>query len=704
MEPKRLTILVVDDNPDNIRVLEALLADTFSEAAVVTALDGASAIEQATAADPDVILLDIVMPGMDGFEVCRRLKDDERSRHIPVVFLTALRTDRENHIQALEAGGEAFLSKPIDELELTAQIRAMAKIKAANKTERREKARLAVLVAERTRELEQELAERRQAEERLRLANQELERSQASALNLLEDLRAENAVRKRIEESLRESDARYSVLFDSIADSVAVAGITNDGLPGRFLAVNEAALLRLGYTREEFLRLTPRDLDAPESGVDTEAVMARLKRGEKVLFEHTQVAKDGRRIPVEVNSQVFQMQGRPLVLSVARDVTERRQAEARRERLENTQAFLAQHRGLGGDGDFFHALVRYLCESLGADFVCIDRLHQENLQAQTVAVYCDGTFQDNVAYTLKDTPCGEVVGKVICCFTSGVSALFPKDQVLREMKAEGYVGATLWSSQGQPIGLIALIWRQPLANPELAKSVLGLVTGRAAGELERIEVENALRRSLDEKESLLKEVHHRVKNNLQVVASLMNLQSNRVHNPEVAEILRETQSRVRAMALLHETLYRSSDLAHINFQTYLGNLCKYLFRSNGPEAGGLQFQLQAVGVELGLDQAVPCGLIVSELVTNALKHGFPGGRTGTIVVELRAEARDLLRLIVADNGVGLPASFDARRTQSLGLQLVFNLASQLRGTVGVESAGGTLVTVTFPRSQTPSGS
>ena len=145
--------------------------------------------------------------------------------------------------------------------------------------------------------------------------------------------------------------------------------------------------------------------------------------------------------------------------------------------------------------DFFRALARYLAQSLGANFVCIDRLQEGALTAQTEAIFCDGRFQDNVTYALKDTPCGEMVGKTICCFARDVRGLFPKDLILQEMLAEGYLGTTLWSAQGQPIGLIALIWRQPLADTRLATSVLQLVAVRAAGELERRQAESALRES-----------------------------------------------------------------------------------------------------------------------------------------------------------------------------------------------------------------
>ncbi len=171
---------------------------------------------------------------------------------------------------------------------------------------------------------------------------------------------------------------------------------------------------------------------------------------------------------------------------------ERRGAQHEREVAMDALKFLVQC-GCAPGEDFFRSLARYLAQCLGMDFVCIDRLEQGCLAAQTLAVYFDGKFEDNVAYALKDTPCGDVVGKSVCCFPEGVRHRFPKDVVLQQMLAESYVGTTLWGSQGQPIGLIAVIGRQPLASTQLATSILQLVAVRAAGELERRQAEEQLR-------------------------------------------------------------------------------------------------------------------------------------------------------------------------------------------------------------------
>ncbi|MCM8611428.1 CHASE domain-containing protein [Accumulibacter sp.] len=212
---------------------------------------------------------------------------------------------------------------------------------------------------------------------------------------------------------------------------------------------------------------------------------------------------------------------------------------------------------------------------------------------------------------------------------------------------------------------------------------------------DRKEAEESLRASLEEKTVLLKEVHHRVKNNLQIITSLLNLQLNRTQIPEARETLLDTQSRIRSMALLHEALYRSGSLARIGLRQYVGSLCAPLWHAAGSVAANVRLEQRIDDLSLPLDQAVPCGLIINELVSNALKHAFPGGRSGQIVVAAGMLPKGLLTLSVADDGVGLPPG-DPRSSDSLGLQLVFMLVSQLQGVVDIGCEDGTEFRIAFP--------
>jgi PAS domain S-box-containing protein len=212
----------------------------------------------------------------------------------------------------------------------------------------------------------------------------------------------------------------------------------------------------------------------------------------------------------------------------------------------------------------------------------------------------------------------------------------------------------------------------------------------------------ALQNALNEKVGLLNEVHHRVKNNLQVITSLLRLEARRSAHAGTKAVLGDMQGRIRSMALLHESLYRSGTFASVELGAYLKQLCTQAFRASALQNDGVQLVLDLGAVQVSLDLATPCGLLVNELVSNCLKHGFPGGRTGEVRVALAPvvaapEAVDSHQwaLSVRDNGVGLSADFETRRTTSLGLQLVSDLTLQLGGTLQVGPGPGAAFTVLF---------
>ncbi len=213
---------------------------------------------------------------------------------------------------------------------------------------------------------------------------------------------------------------------------------------------------------------------------------------------------------------------------------------------------------------------------------------------------------------------------------------------------------------------------------------------------ERHRAEAAMQASLREKEALLKEIHHRVKNNLQVITSMLRLEAGRSSEPVVRGVLGEMQNRILSMALLHETLYRSSSVARVDLCVYLNRLANQVFRSLAPSSGRVALHLDLAQAVVEPEQAVPCGLIVNELVSNTLKHGFPQGRAGVVQVNLHQVGDGpQLRLEVADDGVGLPADFEHRRAGSLGLQLAFDLARQLHGNLEIGAGPGARFSLVF---------
>jgi two-component sensor histidine kinase len=200
--------------------------------------------------------------------------------------------------------------------------------------------------------------------------------------------------------------------------------------------------------------------------------------------------------------------------------------------------------------------------------------------------------------------------------------------------------------------------------------------------------------ALRERDVLLQEVQHRVKNNFQVITSLLNLQLRSLGEGAGRDALVECQTRVQAIALIHEQLHQSNDSRRVPFSEYARKLAGNVFTATAVSPRRVSLELALEDVALAADQAIPCGLILNELITNALRHAFPGGRTGTIRVEL-GQAEDGLRLAVSDDGVGLPASFDVQGP-SLGLQLIGMLTRQLGAQFDVETAGGTSFRLTVP--------
>jgi len=229
------------------------------------------------------------------------------------------------------------------------------------------------------------------------------------------------------------------------------------------------------------------------------------------------------------------------------------------------------------------------------------------------------------------------------------------------------------------------------------RNARGEITGLGGVVSDVTDYENALddlRKSLDEKDSLLKEIHHRVKNNLQIVSSLLRLQASRVASPDTQSVLMDMEGRIHSMALVHEHLYLSENLAAVDLATYLRQLCNHLYHSLILIPGTVQLHLDISHVVLPIDQAIPCGLLVNELVSNAFKHAFPGGRAGQLWVCLKSLADGqgwLLR--VADDGVGLPPDLDLGQLSSLGLKLVSDLSRQLSAKVTLGSGPGAVLEV-----------
>jgi len=243
---------------------------------------------------------------------------------------------------------------------------------------------------------------------------------------------------------------------------------------------------------------------------------------------------------------------------------------------------------------------------------------------------------------------------------------------------------------GRPFGVLALYSSPgPPANVDEVKLLGELADNLSFGifslrsRREREKADAALRASMGEQQALLKEVHHRVKNNMQVITSLLRLEANRIDDGATKSVLKDMQNRIQSMAVLHEMLYRTGNFAQVDLGPYLQQVATQLARALSRRPGQITLHMEVVSVGVDLDQAIPCGLIVNELVSNAFKHAFPDGRTGGVWVESKVLSSGELSLRVKDDGIGLPAGLDATQSKSLGLQLVSDLARQLQGRMAV---------------------
>jgi two-component sensor histidine kinase len=245
---------------------------------------------------------------------------------------------------------------------------------------------------------------------------------------------------------------------------------------------------------------------------------------------------------------------------------------------------------------------------------------------------------------------------------------------------------------GQVIGLRWLL-RDNSEQRQAYKAIEQRVQEQTA---ELAQANAALQDALGQAQVLLRELHHRVKNNLQVIASLLNLQSASLQDPHIQAIFQDCQERIRAMALVHELLYQSHNLGRIKLAHYLEALAKQLFASYRIDPERVRLSIQADEVLLDVNTAVPCGLLCHELISNCLKHAFPGQQSGDVTITIRAIPAGQLTVTIHDTGIGFPESVDFHKTESLGLQVACLLTRQLQGTMTLARAGGTCFTLTFP--------
>jgi PAS domain S-box-containing protein len=455
----------------------------------------------------------------------------------------------------------------------------------------------------------------------------------------------------------KKADERIQMLARIVESSDDA--IISKSLKGIITSWNKGAENIYGYSAEEIIGKNVSLLAPKQLKNEIMELIKTIKRGERVFhYETIRVRKDGEKINVSLTlSPIFDGSRNLMGIStIARDITGRKKADEAL-RLSNI---------------YNRSLIEASLDPL-------------------VTIGPDGAVTDVNMATEKVTGYSRVE-----LLGSDFSVYFTEPEKAREgyqrVFKEGFVRDYPLKIQHKNGDVTPVLY-----NASVYRDESGVVVGvfAAARDVTKLnKAENDLKKTIKEKNLLLSEVHHRVKNNMQIISSLLNLQTNYVTDDKTINILKESQDRVKAMAILYEKLYLSDDLTEINFEEYIQGLLKGLFYTNNVEEGQVGVAIEIDNIFLNIETSIPCGLIVSELVSNSLKHAFPKGVKGKIRLSLKSVG-DKFELIVSDNGIGFPKDLDFRNTGSLGLQLVNSLVNQIDGEISLDKSDGTRFKILF---------
>jgi len=460
---------------------------------------------------------------------------------------------------------------------------------------------------------------------------------------------------KKTQKALEESEEKFRKAFMASPDAITMSRIET----GLFTDVNPGFLKITGYTREEVVGKTSIEIDLWMEPEDRELLVKALKdRGFADNLEIRYRAKDGSVIYGLTSGTLIFLGEDRYILTVTRDMTQSRKAQmAIKESEERFRAIF----DTSPNAILLVDLKTRKITDVNQGLAIRSGYRKEEVIGRTteeLGLWENPSDRDNMYRILEKT--GEV---------------------------DGFEGRFITKDGSGLRGLLSARLLQIDERPHILVTVHDVST--------LLETQRMLRASLAEKEVLLREVHHRVKNNLQVILGLLNLQEHHLEDERGRQIFKESQNRILTMSLIHEVLYQSRELGRINFQDYLVNLTNNLFSSYGVSRDRVGLLLEVEKSQVVVDTAIPCGLIINELVTNALKHAFPDDRKGIIKVFFGRRKPHGYRLEVKDNGIGIPRNLDVCRAGSLGLQLVVVLLEQLNGRLELIVEGGTAFRMDF---------
>ncbi len=473
-----------------------------------------------------------------------------------------------------------------------------------------------------------------------------------------------------IEGSLRDINARkeaekeasfYRTLIEFTKDPVFVLDPA-DGF--RMVYVNEATCKHYGMEREEILKMRVPDWDPNFDSEKLHELANEIKKQKSLFFETVHRVNSGDLIPVELSANYLMHGDKELFGGYIRDIRRRKEAEKQLIETKNRYKTIFENTGT--------AMVIFNKDGI---VTLINSEMEELLGLKKEEVENKGRWVEFVHP--DDLP----------------MMLDYHQQREKDPRSAPSSYETRFIVKGGEVHYTKITVDKIPDTDEYVTSVVDLTDLlNAYKKLEKSEGD--LRDALAEKEILLKEIHHRVKNNLMVISSLLNLQSKYIQDEVALDIFRESQNRAKSMALIHERLYRSTDLKRIDFGDYIRTLTTDLYHTYATEARGIKLNMDLEDIMVDINTTVPLGLILNELVTNSLKYAFPEGSEGEINIKFYKKDDELI-LIIGDDGVGFPEELDFRHTETLGLQLVNNLTNQISGKIELDRTNGTKFKITF---------
>jgi PAS domain S-box-containing protein len=461
--------------------------------------------------------------------------------------------------------------------------------------------------------------------------------------------------RKNSELALIKSEEKFREVFNNANDAMFLQKVLHKK-PGKFIEVNDTASESLGYSKEELVNMELKDIISSDTVLYLPTVFEKMIIDGKATFESEHLTKDGRVFPVEVNTHLFYIRGEKYLLSIARDISERKKAE--------------------------YALVcnekkyRTIFENIQDVFFQTDENGILKTLSPSIQRYSGYKPEELIGRSAKDLYVDPDERKIFM------------EKILERGHIEDHE-LTLKVKDNKQINVS--INAQIMRNSQ--NEAVG-IEGSLRDITERKNMELKLTNSLKEKEMLLKEIHHRVKNNLMIISSLLSLQSDYIKDKASKNIFIESQNRARSMALIHEKLYKSRDLKSINFGEYIKNLTSELFYTYRVGNARVELIYDIKDINLDINTAIPLGLIANELITNSLKYAFSDGSDGRVDIEFKKEDHNYI-FIIKDNGVGLPEGFDFKNSDSLGLQLVNSLSEQIDAEIELNREDGTEFRIKF---------